>query len=54
MYQNRNEISKSRPKYVSGEVIIEFKKEAAEGEIVGLRVGQGAEEVYVRAQPKSW
>jgi len=47
MYQNRGEIEKSRPRYVPGEVIIKFKKEAAEGEIVGLRVGQGAEEVYV-------
>jgi len=47
LYQNRSEIAKSRPKYVPGEVIIKFKREAAEGEIFGLRVGQGAEEVYV-------
>lgn len=47
MYQNRGEIAKSRPRYVPGEVIVKFKREAAEGEIVGLRVGQGAEEVYV-------
>jgi hypothetical protein len=40
----RNE---SRPRYVYDEVIIRFRKEAAEGEIVGLRIGQGAEEVYV-------
>jgi serine protease len=35
------------PEYVAGEVIIKFRKEVAEGEIFGLRVGQGAEEVYV-------
>jgi len=28
------------PKYVPGEVIVKFKKEAAEGEIVGLKIGQ--------------
>jgi len=47
LYRNRGEIAKSRPKYVPGEVIIKFKREASEGEIFGLRIGQGAEEVYV-------
>ena len=39
MYQNRNETERPRPKYVLGEVIVKFKKEAAEGEIVGLKIG---------------
>ena len=40
MYRNRNETERPWPKYVPGEVIIKFKKEAAEGEIVGLKIGQ--------------
>jgi len=40
MYQNRNETESPWPKYVPGEVIVKFKKEAAEGEIVGLKIGQ--------------
>jgi serine protease len=47
MYRNRNETERPWPKYVADEVIIKFRKEVTEGEIVGLRVGQGAEEVYV-------
>ena len=40
MYRNRNETESPWPKYVPGEVIVKFKKEAAEGEIVGLKIGQ--------------
>ena len=47
LYANRNETDRLEPKYVPDEVIIKFKREAAEGEIVGFRIGQGAEEAYV-------
>ena len=40
MYRDRNETERPWPKYVPGEVIIKFKREAAEGEIVGLKIGQ--------------
>ncbi len=47
LYVDRGEAGRSRPEHVSGELIVGFKSEASEGEIAGLRVGQGAEEVYV-------
>ena len=40
LYANRNETDRLEPKYVPDEVIIKFKREAAEGEIVGLKIGQ--------------
>jgi serine protease len=46
MYENYDEM-RPRPNYVPGEVIVKFRKEVTEGEIVGLRIGQGAEEAYV-------
>ena len=47
VYRNLTEIEKPGPKYVPGELIIRFKKEATEERIVGLRVEQDSEEVYV-------
>ena len=40
MYLSRNETERPWPKYLPDEVIIKFKKEAPEGEIVGLKIGQ--------------
>ncbi len=45
--ESRDGIGKSRLKYVPGEVIIKFRREATEDEIFGLGVGQGVQEVYV-------
>jgi hypothetical protein len=47
MYRSYDETERLWPNYVSDEVIIKFRKEVTEGEIVGLRIGQGAEEAYV-------
>jgi serine protease len=47
LYENRSEIGKSRLKYVSGEIIISFKRGVTVEDITGLRFGQGAEEVYL-------
>ena len=33
--------------FVPGEVLVRFGRDIAEGDIVGLRVAQGADEVYV-------
>jgi len=42
----RNKIEKPGPKYVPGELVIKFKKEATEEEINDLEIEQEAEEVY--------
>jgi subtilisin family serine protease len=39
--------NKSRPRFVGGEVLVKFSTRASEGEVAGLRVAQGCEEVYV-------
>ena len=47
LYEDAGGIEKVRPQFVAGEVLVRFGREVSEGEIVGLRVAQGVEEVYV-------
>ena len=47
MYEDVEGVEKVRPQFVDGEVLVRFGREVSEGEIVGLRVAQGAQEVYV-------
>jgi hypothetical protein len=47
MYGDAGGIEKVRSQFVPGEVFVRFGREVSEGEIAGLRVAQGAEEVYV-------
>jgi hypothetical protein len=46
-YQELGRGREGRASFVGGEVLVKFKMWASEGEIRGLRIGQGGEEVYV-------
>jgi hypothetical protein len=39
-YVGRNETGDSRPRYVPGEVVVKFKREAVSEEIAALRIGR--------------
>ena len=54
MYRELNMAENPSLAYVPDEVIVKFGKRVAEEEIVGLRVGQGAEEVAIIFSARVW
>ena len=47
LYEDAGGVEKVRPLFVDGEVLVKFRRRVSVGEIAGLRIAQGAEEVYV-------